>query len=193
VLKERDFIYRRPFVCVCTLINENVLILNEARRHMHSNVMSQIQFYDTTSTSTSTTPHHFWTTKTRHNRKATIKLHITSGQHRWDKWLAGSSEGRRQWRWRRHTRCAYELLLYFVYLLCSWLVMDTGHGYRSVWDGDGCENFAPWRSRTHLGGWRVCDVFGPEWHVSVLNSKLTSTSQTRRRGQDDEGLLCPPP
>ncbi len=28
-LKERDFIYRPPFVCVCMLINEDVLILNE--------------------------------------------------------------------------------------------------------------------------------------------------------------------
>ena len=45
---------------------------------MHSNVMSQIQFYDTTSTSTSTTPHHFQTMKTRHDRKATIKQRSTS-------------------------------------------------------------------------------------------------------------------
>ena len=82
VEREGLYIYRRPFVCVCTLINENTLILNEAHRHMHSNVTSQIQFYDTTSTSTSTTPHHFRTMKTRHDRKATVKLHITFGQHR---------------------------------------------------------------------------------------------------------------
>jgi len=122
VSKERDFIYRRPFVCVCTLINKNALILNKERRHMDSNVTSQIQFYDTTSTSTSTTPHHFWTTKMRHNRKATIKLHITSGQHRWDKWLAG--------RWASvKVETSYKVRLQIVVEFCilTMLLMPQSH------------------------------------------------------------------
>jgi len=75
VTKERDFIYRLPFACVCmlinkdTLINEDVLILNEDTlmlnedtfKHMHrtsrhKSVLTTLQhllhLYNTISTST---------------------------------------------------------------------------------------------------------------------------------------------
>ena len=36
VMKERDFIYRLPFACVCTLLNKDALILNkDTFKHMH--------------------------------------------------------------------------------------------------------------------------------------------------------------
>jgi len=72
VTKERDFIYRLPFACVCTLINkdalinEDMLILNEdAFKHMrrmsrHKSVLTTLQhhlhLYNTISTSTTPSP-----------------------------------------------------------------------------------------------------------------------------------------
>ena len=74
VTKERDFIYRLPFACVCTLINKDALILNEdAFKHMHrtshhksvlTTLRHLLHLYNTISTSTTST------------------THITSGQRR---------------------------------------------------------------------------------------------------------------
>ena len=117
VTKERDFIYRLPFACVCTLINKDALINEDVFKHMHrtsrhKSVLTTLQhhlhLYNIYHT------HHIQTMKMRNDRKASI-----SGQQRRDnrKVVAGVSEGGDGIQGAPTTRLCF--ILYTYYALIS--------------------------------------------------------------------------
>jgi len=138
VTKERDFIYRLPFACVCMLINKDALILNEDTfKHMHRTsrhksvltiLRHHLHLYDTISTSTTPSPPLQHLPHTSHPDNEDEKRQ--EGKHiQTTKMRQQEGGGRCQWRWRWHTRCTYDkALFYSIYLLCSDIHRTTRWG-----------------------------------------------------------------